>query len=501
MSVFNDNNNNHYLANYKKYRLYNFIKLTWFIKKRNDMKKNILIYLLVFVGLYTSCTDDEINKAHFTISAIEKSTNTYLSGGTYSVSKEGNVVATYTLSNGKIEVSDLPFGSYTIAEVTPPDGYVFVGEKKQMVYIYYQNNSEDFIFFYANSTTRTLPETEELGFYSSQYNNLMGNYTAVRVGEYYWINQNFTHTVPDGATFENDYPVTQQTLDKYMERIRIDKSFFQLQNISDFEKYYGRHYSYPSILYMNKYGYMVNSYGEKVNGWSMPTPNDYRQLFAMSPFNTSNDQPHTALNERDVRFALGAKEGDNLLAYDLNHNDIVDKTYWYDSKYTTNMYKFNLMPNGARLNGDGTWCNGFGCYPDSKKGDIYHLFYAAYLATGYSDNPLYIGAIELHDYVDTEAALNYHFLGVRWCRKLTDNELGYKLYINTDMTDIKKLDLETATPEGYKELPHGYLRGFYVQYMLNNPNSGVTVKDLVNYSRSVEDNYVSSRKSDSSIIF
>lgn len=468
------------------------------------MKKNIIIYLLSFIGLY-ACTDNgDMEMAHFTISARDIVTNEFIGGGTYKVLDYNNeVVATYTLTNGKTEVTDLPARNYTVVEVTPPSGYV--GNEKEKKYLYFNKNSEDFIFQYIDKNTRTLPESMKVNFYTTEGNQLLGEYNAVRVGEYYWVDQNFYHTVKWGNDFENIYPITQNVLDKYVERIRIAPSQFQLQNITDFEKSYGRYYSYPSILYMNKYGVMRDQNNQNIKGWKIPAPEDYRQLFAMCPFNTTNDAPHTRLNERDVRFALGARPGDNPLAYDIaNPGGGPYKTYWFDKKNTTNKYKFNLMPGGARLNGDGPWCNGLGptngCYTDGKKGDIYHLFYSAYMAVQLWNDELSMGVVMLHDYVDTKDVLSYHMMNVRWCRRLSDIELGYKLYINANQTDIKKLDLDTPPPSGYKELPHGYVRGFYVQYILNNPKSTVTVSKIVDYARNVEDNYTYENRANLSVI-
>lgn len=106
----------------------------------------------------------------------------------------------------------------------------------------------------------------------------------------------------------------------------------------------------------------------------------------------------------------------------------------------------------------------------------------------------------LHDYVDTKDVLSYHMMNVRWCRRLSDIELGYKLYINTNQTDIRKLDLDTPPPSGYEELPHGYVRGFYVQYILNNPNPTITVSKIVDYARNVEDNYAFENRANLSVI-
>lgn len=309
----------------------------------------------------------------------------------------------------------------------------------------------------------------------------------MRIGEYYWIDRNFSHTVSYGGDYENAYPMSQDILDKYVGQIYIDNKYFQV-NLGDFEKYYGRYYSYPSVLYLIKYGQVHNTYGTQIEGWRLPYSADYRQLFAMAPFNTANDPAHTTLNERDVRFALSAKAGDNPMAFDINPGGGTPyKTYWF--QYSNNMYKFNMMPGGARLNGDGAWTNGIEVY-NGKKGDIYHLFYAAYFAVGHADDDLFVGVVSLHDNMDTRDNGSYHLLNVRWCRPLTDTELGYKLYINSAMTDIKKLDLKTAAPGGYKELPHGYIRGFYVQYILDKANPAVTVQDIVKYAHQVQDNYV-----------
>lgn len=460
------------------------------------MKEKIL-FVVIVITLY-GCTNDgkdgnNETSISFALSAKDINNHTYLNGGVYRIlDVNKNVVGTYTLDKGTVDITDLPRGKYTLEEITPPDGYV---AQQQQIDITVLDYGQEYAFLYINTTTRTIPQSVKVKFYSTDNNTIMGEYTAVRIGEYYWINQNFTHVVPYGADFENAYPITQQVLNKYVQRALIDTSLYQLKNIGDFDKYYGRYYSYPSILYMNQFGQIYNEYNEPVKGWKLPSPEDYRQLFAMSPFNTTYDGPHSSLNERDIRFAMEARNGDNPLAYDIqNPGNSPYKTYWFNSQYTTNMYGFNLMPGGARLNGDGPWCNGLGpdggCYNDAKKGDLYGLFYSAYLAVDHPNDHLAIGTVSIHDYADTQENITYHMLNVRWCRRLSDAELGYKLYINSAMTDIKKLELNTPAPQGYTELPHGYIRGFYVQYILNNPNPTATVQDVVSYARQVQDNYV-----------
>lgn len=463
------------------------------------MRKYIFFILLTIVVSGCSSSDDD-QTISFTISSKNVADDSYVKGGVYRVSdSQNNTIGTYTLNDGTLKVSNLPENNYVIEEITSPQGYANVQEGQKLEYLTTGNNSSEFVFLYVNESTREIPKSINVRFKIEGSPLDFGEYNAVRIGEYYWLSRNFNHVISEGMDYENSHPITQSLLDKYLTQIDINPSKYQLENINDFEKYYGRYYSYPSTLYMKDKGYMLNQYNQKDNGWKLPSHADYRQLFAMSPFNTSFDPPHTTLNERDVRFALAPKPNDNPLAYDIVETSQYE-VYWFAAEYATNMYNFGLMPGGARLNGPGRWCNGIDCY-DGVKGDIYGLFYTAYFAVNIPDDPLAIGAVGIEDRVDTNNKLSYHFMNVRWCRQLTDAELGYKLYINSGQTDIKKLGLNEAVPDGYKELPHGYVRGFYVQYILDNPNPTVTVKDIVNYSREVNDNYIKENNSNTNIIF
>ena len=468
------------------------------------MKRNVFLWLLTFITL-CECSDSEsITEQCFSISSKDIVDNSFINGGQYQVlDLQGNVLGTYYTENGSININHFTAGTYIIREITAPKGYDAIESEKQVNIT--SGGCLDVVFRYVDKENREIPQKMKVKFYGTDSGKLLGEYNVIRIGEYYWIDQNFHHVVPWGNDFENSHPITQALLDKYVERIRINPSQFKLNDINDFEKYYGRYYSYPSILYMVKYGQIRNEYDEILSGWKLPNHEDYRQLFAMCPFNTTYDSPHTELNERDVRFALSAKSGDNPMAYNISDpNDNSYHTYWFDNKHVTNMYGFNLMPGGARLNGDSQWCNELGtangCYPDGKKGDIYHLFYTAPLAVIDKNDGLAVGTVTIHDLVDTYHHTFYHMLNVRWCRRLTDIELGYRLYINNDQTDIIKLNLNEQAPNSYTELPNGYTRGFYVQYILNNPNPAYSVKDVINFAREVMDMHVYYNKNNKDII-
>ncbi len=307
------------------------------------------------------------------------------------------------------------------------------------------------------------------------------SYTGVRIGEYYWVNNNFYHRVPRNWNnlegWENDYPMTQARLDKYLPCARLQVSQYQV-NMDDFKKYYGIYYNRQSVNYMSNRGRMYEAGSPVPGNWDLPSAADYQQLFAMCPFVY---RQHTDLNEIDVRFALSAHAGSNPLTFNINDpTGGPYKTYWFMNGEDINIYDFNMMPGGACLNGPGPWYNGVDDPHMGEIGDIYHLFYTV----GYYTKESHV---YLHDYLDTRNSFSYHWFNVRWCRQLTDAELGYKLYINNAKTDIKKLALTDPAPAGYTELPKGYLRGFYVQYILDNPSPVYTVADIVRFANTVND--------------
>lgn len=454
------------------------------------MKTRYFIFIALILGMLSCDMSESPKHMSLTINSIESNDDVMLTGGKYRIINNNNVIGDFSVENGTITIITLPLGNYVVQEVAPPYGYV--GEQKQVTFVMDEADNKSVTFTYKKDIpSRFLPTRMDVTFYDNYRKRDMNTYTAVRIGEYYWVNSNFTHWVDWGYGFENANPITQEVLNRYLDRARLDKSQYQLSNVDDFEKYYGRYYSRPSLNYMGKYGEVHDkATGVKISGWKFPSLADTRQLFAMCPFNTSWDPPHTSLNERDVRFALSPKEGDNPLLFDLyDPKGGGYKTYWFSAQHATNKYGFNLMPGGARLNGPTSICNGYGpvggCYPDGVLGDLYGTFYVAGFAA-VNDKGEFTG-VGVHDYLETSGQESYHLFNVRWCKPISDYELGYKLYIDAEQTDIKKLDLNDPVPTGYSELPRGYLRGFYVQYILDNPNPSVTVADIVQYAKNVQD--------------
>lgn len=280
-------------------------------------------------------------------------------------------------------------------------------------------------------------------------------YEAVKIGEYLWMNGNFT------APAESGHGVTQSQINTGLEVYRIDPNQYKLTP-DDVNKYFGQYYTIDRIFEMNAAGNMYEG-DNKVNRgkWGLPNRKDFQQLFAMCGDG----------NESGVRTTLVYKVNEIPIAQKANN------VFWIADS-NTNKYGFNLLYGGERAHNDGfVWQTCFD-YPsdcneyNSKKGDF--VIFCATAAFPTSDN----GTVILHDYPDTSRGKEWAWKPVRWTRRLTDEELGYKLYVNAERSDIVKLGLEDTPPTGYEELPNGYLRGFYVQYILNNSNPTKTVAEL-----------------------
>ncbi len=282
----------------------------------------------------------------------------------------------------------------------------------------------------------------------------LGEYNAVRIGEYLWMNSNFTVPVEPG------HNVTQDQINKGLSIYGINTSQYKLTP-NDINKYIGQYYSRDRLEYMEYNGNMYEG-DEKVNRgkWGLPSTAAFRQLFAMC----GNASEYT------VRTTLCYKPNEIPIA------KIQPNIVWITNE-NTNKYGFNLIYGGQRAHVNNyPWgtldSNGEYVSILSNQGDFVIFYTTATFPTSEA------GSVVIHDYPDTAQGKGWSWHTIRWCRKLTDKELGYKLYVNSDRSDIKKLGLNDVPPSGYAELPKGYLRGFYIQYILDNPNPTMTVTQL-----------------------
>ena len=300
------------------------------------------------------------------------------------------------------------------------------------------------------------------------------DYHAVRIGEYYWIDKNFHHKVPQSTNseygrqgIENLTPTTQARLDKYMPAAELRAQDYQV-NIADFDYQYGNYYDWTSVDFMMKNA-KIYSGNTVFSGWKFPSYQDFKQLFGMASPNKTIRISGDPLYE-----TLAPIGGTSSLFFNFeNYSKPGRKVYWF-SNTNTNKLKFNLMPTGFKMHVAGTWNNGVNGPHSAEAGDFASLFYTSYFWLGE-----YRKIAIVHEAISFPSTNMYSLMPARMCRRLTDEELGYKLYVNMEKKDIVKLSLTDTPSVGYSELETGYLRGFYVDKILDKINPEFTVAELI----------------------
>lgn len=280
-------------------------------------------------------------------------------------------------------------------------------------------------------------------------------YNAVRIGEYLWLDTNLKGPIetPD---------VTQHQINRSLWVLGIDTLDY-IVTPTDYHKYIGAFFTNGSRLAQFKSTNIIEfrESGNAERTWGLPKKEDFRQLFAMCTNGKDSNFPN------DVLMNLSYKVGEIPIARRVKNN------HWMHAN-NTNKYNFNLIYAGYRQhNGQDVWTNiENGHSITTKQGDVGQVFNMQVF-------PAADGFALLHDYPATEQWHDsYYWYPVRLSRKLTEAELGYKLYINSAQTDIKKLALTDPIPSGYSELGNGYLRGLYVHYILDGADTSMTVSDM-----------------------
>ncbi|MGM5629720.1 T9SS type A sorting domain-containing protein [Apibacter raozihei] len=291
-----------------------------------------------------------------------------------------------------------------------------------------------------NSSTKEILKLEFRSGDSKSY------YNGIKIGEYYWMDNNFYEPV------NTDY-VTDELIHKHMDLWGVPYNV----SAKDFNRYFGQYYGNgglpTGVMYEN----------DKISTvWGLPRRADFYQLLGMCGTGSYTD----------IKEYLGAKTNDNPAAVNLIGSDDLNNGYWFEPN--KNVYGFNLMPGGGRMNGP--WNN-------LITGDFYALYKYATLRI-YKDKeelnePALAATLDnLNQSISVTSS--WHWLNVRFSKKISDEELGYKLYIKESdfkkyeksniiagfdiaSVDIKKLALDDKIPNGFVELPKGWIRGFYVQ--------------------------------------
>ena len=433
--------------------------------------------------------------------------------------------------------------------------------------------------FFIKEYVRPIPDNVNLCYVEN--NTVVSEYKGVRIGEYYWMDSNFNNptdipvtkaqidlahntygmfdkqsTSTDGHTYWN-YLGEQKGINN------PNDSQIESTLLPEFWKYYGTYYTMNrdrinKLSYVRRFG----SIQEKVNGeligqdtvshywdgirsiiqskyWDLPTAADVLQLIGMCGHGTMPEvRQYLSYKENEVPVAIVAPGMDWFYPNPVNFGTSTYPSDTFDPS-NTNKYGMNMVPNGFRW---GVQKDVLTVKNESGFTTLYNVPVDELVGAGLNQ-ALTLPVIDkdkngmnIESRIFTSFQLGDHpvmsyneypsadAIPMRWCRALSDSELGYKLYINQDMTDVNypgspmviyaamignqytnrkrtgeeillekvrkgsvnkadisiiKLGLDEQAPAGYVELPRGYIRGFYVQYILDNPTPPKTVSDLI----------------------
>lgn len=91
-------------------------------------------------------------------------------GGQYQlIDKNNNVVEIFTLSDGTVEMTDIPRGFYTVKEIVSPEGYTVQTEEKEIVI---DSGVTECVFLYVNENTRVVPASMSVKFTVPKINSI-----------------------------------------------------------------------------------------------------------------------------------------------------------------------------------------------------------------------------------------------------------------------------------------------------------------------------------------
>ncbi len=412
----------------------------------------------------------------------------FLSGARYELkSREGNTI--YIDGN---RVKEIPDDFYTITEINPPFGYNSIKEVKNITIK--KGESLELPYKYSKKD-----KDKELTF---TYNNVSKKYQGVKVGEYIWMNANLHNDYSNSIALST----TKEKIQKWYSN-NIVQGVGDNVDIKSFNQYYGLYYKSGIANNLISQG-QISENGIINKAWKLPSSGDILQLIAMCGNATLGEVRQylsKAVDDTKITGIVGASYWFASITMPYA-SWLISETDGYSSQ-NLNKYQLNFMPTGMRATSSGV---GYTTGNDGKViqfpydfGDFLYLNLAIYLKA--SDGVFMLDDIPRMSY----NKYDYNYYPVRFCRPLTDQELGYKLYINQNMSSldgvsgeeillddirsgrldpakviVKKLGLSESIPQGYCELPRGYIRGFYVQYVIDRPEGNQkTIASILNIAK------------------
>ncbi|NDW18050.1 T9SS C-terminal target domain-containing protein [Dysgonomonas sp. 216] len=361
-----------------------------------------------------------------------------------------------------------------------------------------------------------VPSSTSIYFTANDGQTFGEEYNAVRIGEYYWMDSYLREP--------GQFAITQQFVDSIHSRYLMFEwapsplpSFWTTgTTIEEYNYVHGTAYTNNTRNNVSSSWKMGEGSSKLVKNWHVPSIRDCKQLAAMCGDGGIYDVlQYLAWAHDDVDAPKLAQ--------------MANTPYWFHvnnvGNPNTNKYGFNWTATGWRAHVNGvelpvTTKYGYNKYT-LNQGEL--IGYGQVAAIFTNENARFI----INEYSRIEYKEDYSWSPLRMCRELTNEELGYKLYINQPLSeykvqpgwqsdeywgyrdwqertmmmddilvermhqgqlnpedvDILKLGLNESCPDGYVELSKGFIRGMYVQHILDNPQSSVSVADIMRMSK------------------
>ncbi|HCO67338.1 MAG TPA: hypothetical protein DIT04_06240 [Dysgonomonas sp.] len=307
-----------------------------------------------------------------------------------------------------------------------PDGYV--KGKKGSIFVRINANQ----FSGRDLMGYDYDNNRELGLGQPNYKT----YNTIEIGESVWTTQNIRFK----AGWNTWLNLNQQVIDQELGEHTIPWN--------DFEEKFGSLISSMNKLEAYRYNYNVYNQrdGIELQGWDMPSILDFAQLLGMAP--AVSDDPI-----KNIMTFLGVPQ-----------EEVPGKTgnEWYGYKNTSG---FTMTPAGRRHELE---------YPNAQYPKLWYS-YGRESAFKIKDYPL--GMIVFSEIDDAPIRIQEHLRHMcqaRYTRNKTDEELGYRLFVDLEKDQVLVKPLSQRCSENLRELAGGLTRGVAVRYM--NKQEGIVTK-------------------------
>lgn len=255
-------------------------------------------------------------------------------------------------------------------------------------------------------------------------------YNTIESGEYIWTTENLRLKYGRYGSVDMSWVnLTQADVDKFANEYLNGQTI----PVEEFEEIFGTWVTLynEAMMYRNIYWGVPDGNGGNDHTWGLPSKEDIWQLYGLAPRTSGNVY-------EDIKDFLFASACDN-------------KYGWTQNMFNRrNISGLTLTPLGMRESNNGGAIYGFGQVAALQTAEWAKIEVLADRdlsgQSGIISNPY-----------------SYHFTQARHRRPLTDDELGYKLYIDTANDRI--LMLSHTEVSSLAELPKGLERGIAIRYM------------------------------------